>query len=171
MQLSPDFFPYFEATAPVLDSDPTLMCVSSWNDHGQASQHVLGGVGWKRPHMQGPAGSAAGRSRGCCCVLRATPALKRCPRLLFEAPGGGLHTHAPASVPNAVFPHPPQDRFVRNATQLYRSDFFPGLGWMLNTRVWGTIRDAWCAGGLSGCARAAGRLRFSAAPAPNTAAA
>lgn len=36
-----------------------------------------------------------------------------------------------------------QDRFVRNATQLYRSDFFPGLGWMLNTRVWHSVRDNW----------------------------
>ena len=37
MQLSPDFFSYFEAAAPVLDADESLMCVSSWNDHGQAS--------------------------------------------------------------------------------------------------------------------------------------
>lgn len=35
MQLSPDFFSYFEATAPLLDADPSLFCVSSWNDHGQ----------------------------------------------------------------------------------------------------------------------------------------
>ena len=34
-----------------------------------------------------------------------------------------------------------QDRFVRNASQLYRSDFFPGLGWMLNRRVWLSVRD------------------------------
>ncbi|EFN51809.1 hypothetical protein CHLNCDRAFT_8691, partial [Chlorella variabilis] len=70
MELSPDFFPYFEATAAVLDADPSLYCVSSWNDHGQ-------------------------------------------------------------------------DRFVANATQLYRSDFFPGLGWMLNRRVWESIRSMW----------------------------
>jgi alpha-1,3-mannosyl-glycoprotein beta-1,2-N-acetylglucosaminyltransferase len=70
MQLSPDFFSYFEAAAPILDADDSLMCVSSWNDHGQ-------------------------------------------------------------------------DRFVRNATQLYRSDFFPGLGWMLNTRVWHSVRENW----------------------------
>ncbi len=37
MQLSPDFFTYFEAAAPILDADDSLMCVSSWNDHGQAS--------------------------------------------------------------------------------------------------------------------------------------
>ena len=35
MQLSPDFLSYFEATAPLLDADPSLFCVSSWNDHGQ----------------------------------------------------------------------------------------------------------------------------------------
>ncbi len=47
MDLAPDFFSYFEALAPLLDRDPTLMCISSWNDHGQVrrqlftSSHVL----------------------------------------------------------------------------------------------------------------------------------
>lgn len=41
MQLAPDFFSYFEALAPVLDNDPTLYCVSSWNDHGQVSHGVV----------------------------------------------------------------------------------------------------------------------------------
>ena len=35
MELAPDFFPYFEALAPVLDHDDRLLCISSWNDHGQ----------------------------------------------------------------------------------------------------------------------------------------
>ena len=35
MELAPDFFTYFEALAPLLDKDDMLMCVSSWNDHGQ----------------------------------------------------------------------------------------------------------------------------------------
>jgi hypothetical protein len=35
MELAPDFFSYFRATAPLLDVDPTLMCVSAWNDNGQ----------------------------------------------------------------------------------------------------------------------------------------
>ncbi len=35
MELAPDFFPYFEALAPVLDQDDRLLCISSWNDHGQ----------------------------------------------------------------------------------------------------------------------------------------
>ena len=36
MKLAPDFFSFFNATAPLLDRDPSLFCVSSWNDHGQA---------------------------------------------------------------------------------------------------------------------------------------
>ena len=40
MALAPDFFSYFEALAPVLDRDPTLYCVSSWNDHGQVSSCI-----------------------------------------------------------------------------------------------------------------------------------
>ena len=35
MELAPDFFTYFEALAPMLDEDDMLMCISSWNDHGQ----------------------------------------------------------------------------------------------------------------------------------------
>lgn len=34
MNLAPDFFEYFEATAPLLDKDPSLYCVSAWNDNG-----------------------------------------------------------------------------------------------------------------------------------------
>jgi hypothetical protein len=31
MVLSPDFLTLFEATAPLLDADPSLYCVSSWS--------------------------------------------------------------------------------------------------------------------------------------------
>ncbi|KAK9813769.1 hypothetical protein WJX73_008446 [Symbiochloris irregularis] len=34
MLFSPDFLTYFQATAPVLDLDPTLWCISTWNDNG-----------------------------------------------------------------------------------------------------------------------------------------
>ena len=67
MKLAPDFFSFFNATAPLLDRDPSLFCVSSWNDHGQA-------------------------------------------------------------------------QFVRDPARLVRSDFFPGLGWMLTRAVWQDIR-------------------------------
>ncbi|KAI3435729.1 hypothetical protein D9Q98_001787 [Chlorella vulgaris] len=39
MLFSPDFLLYFRATAPLLDADPTLWCVSSWNDNGFAASH------------------------------------------------------------------------------------------------------------------------------------
>ena len=67
MELAPDFFSYFAALAPVLEQDPSLMCVSSWNDHGQ-------------------------------------------------------------------------EQFVRDTHALYRSDFFPGLGWMLQRSLWEELR-------------------------------
>jgi len=40
MELAPDAFDYWVATAPLLDADPTLYCVSGWNDNGKPS---LGG--------------------------------------------------------------------------------------------------------------------------------
>uniref|UniRef100_A0A061QS26 Alpha-1,3-mannosyl-glycoprotein 2-beta-N-acetylglucosaminyltransferase n=2 Tax=Tetraselmis sp. GSL018 TaxID=582737 RepID=A0A061QS26_9CHLO len=70
MQLSLDFFEYFEATSRLLDEDKSLYTVSSWNDHGQS-------------------------------------------------------------------------QFVSNASQIYRSDFFPGLGWMLTRELWNELRPSW----------------------------
>ena len=34
MLFSPDFLSYFQATAPLLDQDPSLWCISTWNDNG-----------------------------------------------------------------------------------------------------------------------------------------
>lgn len=34
MIVSKDFLLYFEQTAPLLDLDPTIWCISSWNDNG-----------------------------------------------------------------------------------------------------------------------------------------
>eukprot|EP00741_Cyanophora_paradoxa_P001725 tig00000498_g1672.t2 len=34
MIFSPDFLPYFEQTGRLLDEDPTIWCISSWNDNG-----------------------------------------------------------------------------------------------------------------------------------------
>ena len=69
-QVAPDFFDYFEATAPLLYSDPTLFCVSAWNDNGQ------------RGH-------------------------------------------------------------VRQPEAIYRTDFFPGLGWMMTRDFWGEVGPKW----------------------------
>ncbi|TRY74448.1 hypothetical protein TCAL_04948 [Tigriopus californicus] len=58
LEIAPDFFEYFEATLPILKSDPSLYCVSAWNDNGkqglidQVQKSLLyrsdffGGLGW-----------------------------------------------------------------------------------------------------------------------------
>jgi alpha-1,3-mannosyl-glycoprotein beta-1,2-N-acetylglucosaminyltransferase len=56
LEIAPDFFSYFEATAPLLRSDPSLWCISAWNDHGQAGRasdnkalyrtDIMPGLGW-----------------------------------------------------------------------------------------------------------------------------
>ncbi len=37
LDVSPDFFEYFAATFPIMHADPTLWCVSAWNDNGKAN--------------------------------------------------------------------------------------------------------------------------------------
>lgn len=65
LEVAPDFYEYFRATLPILRRDPTLWCVSAWNDNGIAS--------------------------------------------LVDRTANSL---------------------------LYRTDFFPGLGWMLLKSLW-----------------------------------
>lgn len=71
LNLSIDFFQYFEAMSKVLFADKTLFCVSAWNDNGKLD------------------------------VIQKDPEL------------------------------------------IHRSDFFPGLGWMLTREFWLEIRDKW----------------------------
>ncbi|XP_059647365.1 alpha-1,3-mannosyl-glycoprotein 2-beta-N-acetylglucosaminyltransferase-like [Cornus florida] len=70
MEIAPDFFDYFEAAAALLESDKSIMAVSSWNDNGQK-------------------------------------------------------------------------QFVQDPYVLYRSDFFPGLGWMLSKSIWEELSPKW----------------------------
>ncbi|KAL0174801.1 hypothetical protein M9458_030769, partial [Cirrhinus mrigala] len=70
--VAPDFFEYFRALHPILKSDPTLWCVSAWNDNGREG---------------------------------------------FVDPG--------------------------KASLLYRTDFFPGLGWMLTKDLWAELEPKW----------------------------
>jgi hypothetical protein len=72
MEVAPDFFSYMDATSTLLTEDPTLYCVSAWNDNGQRGR-------------------------------------------------------------------------VYDSEALYRSDFFPGLGWMLNSDLWAEIGTAFSA--------------------------
>lgn len=70
LEVSPDFFEYFTAALPVLYKDPTLWCISAWNDNGK-------------------------------------------------------------------------DGYVMGNEILYRSDFFPGLGWAMTHSTWGELRSKW----------------------------
>lgn len=70
MEISPDFFDYFEAGAALMDHDKSIMAISSWNDNGQK-------------------------------------------------------------------------QFVHDPYVLYRSDFFPGLGWMLSRSTWDELSPKW----------------------------
>lgn len=70
MEIAPDFFSYFTALAPFLDSNHDVYCISAWNDNGIPSLSL-------------------------------------------------------------------------NESRLYRTDFFPGLGWMLNRRLWSELSEKW----------------------------
>lgn len=72
LDVSPDFFEYFLGTYPLLVKDPSLWCVSAWNDNGKAE-----------------------------LVDENSPDL------------------------------------------LYRTDFFPGLGWMLRRELWLELQPKW----------------------------
>ncbi|XP_016989479.1 alpha-1,3-mannosyl-glycoprotein 2-beta-N-acetylglucosaminyltransferase [Drosophila rhopaloa] len=72
LNVAPDFFEYFLGTHHLLKQDPSLWCVSAWNDNGKAA-----------------------------VVDAAQPEL------------------------------------------LYRTDFFPGLGWMLTNELWAELSVKW----------------------------
>lgn len=72
LEIAPDFYEYFSSTYDLLKNDPTLWCVSAWNDNGKAN--------------------------------------------LID----GSH-----------------------AELLYRSDFFPGLGWMITKSLWDELEPKW----------------------------
>lgn len=72
LEVAPDFFEYFQAALPLLQGDPSLWCVSAWNDNGK----------------------------------------------------DGLVDAARAEL-------------------LYRTDFFPGLGWLLLAELWDELEPKW----------------------------
>lgn len=73
LDIAPDFYSYFAATYDLLLKDPTLWCVSAWNDNGKA-------------------------------------------KLVDTENGSPI---------------------------LYRSDFFPGLGWMITKNLWEELEPKW----------------------------
>lgn len=72
LNISPDFFTYFEAMQKVLSRDPSLFCVSAWNDNGKSNLIQTQGI-----------------------------------------------------------------------NKVHRSDFFPGLGWMMQRSLWLEMRKKW----------------------------
>jgi alpha-1,3-mannosyl-glycoprotein beta-1,2-N-acetylglucosaminyltransferase len=70
LDISSDFFSYFIATKRLLAEDPSIWCVSAWNDNGK-------------------------------------------------------------------------DGYVSGSEILYRSDFFPGLGWMMKKSIWEELGPKW----------------------------
>lgn len=72
LDIAPDFFEYFSATRHLLEIDPTLYCVSAWNDNGKIN--------------------------------------------LID---------------------------INSTDLLYRSDFFPGLGWMMTRELWKEFGPIW----------------------------
>ena len=56
MEISPDFFSYFESLGKTMDSDESIFCVSAWNDYGQRElvhdskalyrTDIFPGLGW-----------------------------------------------------------------------------------------------------------------------------
>lgn len=70
LDIAPDFYEYFTATKPLLDKDPSLWCISAWNDNGK-------------------------------------------------------------------------EGMVHRNDALYRTDFFPGLGWMLRKSLWDELKPKW----------------------------
>ncbi|VDN50917.1 unnamed protein product [Dracunculus medinensis] len=75
LDIAPDFFNYFSATRYLLDRDPSLFCISAWNDNGKLN--------------------------------------------LIDKEA---------------------------AEVLYRSDFFPGLGWMMSSDLWKELGPIWPSG-------------------------
>nr|CAG4637792.1 EOG090X06K9 [Chydorus sphaericus] len=73
LDVAPDFYSYFSSTYDLLLKDPTLWCVSAWNDNGKGS--------------------------------------------LVDVKEG--------------------------QQTLYRSDFFPGLGWMITRKLWDELEPKW----------------------------
>ncbi|NWV16132.1 MGAT1 acetylglucosaminyltransferase, partial [Origma solitaria] len=72
LEVAPDFFEYFQAVFPLLRRDPSLWCISAWNDNGKEA---------------------------------------------MVDPG--------------------------RAELLYRTDFFPGLGWLLLAELWDELEPKW----------------------------
>ena len=116
LEIAPDFFVYFGTLAPFLDSDPNLLAISAWNDNGMGNR------------------------------VRDPQAVYRCvwsPCLLSGRRAGWVS--GSRSERGRAFPSPRHSPvWLTNLSRpRSRSDFFPGLGWMLNRETWAELDAKW----------------------------
>jgi hypothetical protein len=53
LEVSPDFFNYFAQLKPVLEQDPSLYCISAWNDNGYSHSSADPGLLYRIETMPG----------------------------------------------------------------------------------------------------------------------
>ena len=124
-QISPDFFDYFAATAPLLeDPDENLLAVSAWNDNGQVRRDNSLPL---FPHLI----QFGSISRYLSCLF-SHPS-----HLGLLSSSTSLYFRLPTCLPHC------QDRHVSDARAVYRSSFFPGLGWMMTSQLWQELGPKW----------------------------
>jgi len=124
-QISPDFFDYFAATAPLLeDPDENLLAVSAWNDNGQVRRDNSLPL---FPHLI----QFGSISRYLSCLF------SHLSHLGLLSSSTSLYFRLPTCLPHC------QDRHVSDARAVYRSSFFPGLGWMMTSQLWQELGPKW----------------------------
>jgi hypothetical protein len=118
---SPDFLEYFEAVAPLLESDPSLWLVSAWNDNG-FDDIVSGGDGlicYMRACLFFVWDVCGLRARAWCCACAYRGSLS-----VMGGPRGRAQ--------------------VRSPHALQRTRYFPGLGWLLPRALFlGELEATW----------------------------
>eukprot|EP00958_Prasinococcus_capsulatus_P018375 scaffold2140_cov394-Prasinococcus_capsulatus_cf.AAC.29 len=140
MEVAPDLFAFFTHTAPLLEADPSLLAVSSWNDNGQ-TQFVRDPEAVYR----------------CASCMLPSKACQRARLLVTQVPQN-RETRASNHYKLARYRcccsslicrqvvcllRPQLDWRLRPCCANGRSDFFPGLGWMLTRRTWDELAPIW----------------------------
>ncbi|CAI7787305.1 unnamed protein product, partial [Closterium sp. NIES-54] len=173
MELAPDFFDFFEAASNLLDVDDpsgraptgTTGCVDT--DHNSRTSY------FPLPPSQIHLGSLLVERQAVCARRAPALLLGLLPGPGLDAEeravGGDqaqvgqcllgrlavltpTTTHVPPCSPSlplrsilavSSWNDNGQKQFVHDSHQLYRSDFFPGLGWMLRRELWAELKPKW----------------------------
>lgn len=143
IEIAPDFFDYFRALAPLLELDPTVLTISV-----RSRAHRLGAPAPRRrsaaatrPVGRRSAERAVGRV-GCADGL--WRAARRAPRLTRAPPPSLAPSRSlPRCLHAQAFNDNGQPGLVHDPAAVYRSDFFPGLGWLMTRRLWAELGPKW----------------------------